>query len=79
MQVQRQPGSSAQRVRSLTVEVSFDDGVSWQAVPVVRLGQQAFAAIHHPARPGFVSLRARSSDTDGNTVDQTVIRAYRIA
>jgi subtilisin family serine protease len=79
IQVQRQPGSSAQRVRKLTVDVSFDDGVSWRSVAVVRLGQQAFVAIPHPAQPGFVSLRARSSDTDGNSVDQTVIRAYRIA
>jgi hypothetical protein len=66
-------------VKTLSVEVSFDDGVTWRGVPVVRFGQHAFAAVTHPAQAGFVSLRARSADTDGNSVEQTVIRAYRIA
>jgi hypothetical protein len=35
--------------------------------------------LRHPAGDGFVSLRARSSDASGDTVEQTVIRAYRIA
>ncbi|GAA0926792.1 hypothetical protein GCM10009560_28950 [Nonomuraea longicatena] len=35
--------------------------------------------LRHPAGDGFVSLRAKATDTSGNTVEQTVIRAYRIA
>ena len=35
--------------------------------------------VNHPAMEGFVSLRAKAVDTAGNTVEQTVIRAYRIA
>jgi hypothetical protein len=56
-----------------TVEASFDDGVTWTLVPL----QQGAAMVRHPAGSGFVSLRAKASDTAGNTVEQTIIHAYR--
>jgi hypothetical protein len=37
------------------------------------------ARVRHPAVDGFVSLRATATDGAGSTVEQTVIRAYRIA
>lgn len=73
--VTAQPDSGAGDSRSLAVEVSYDDGASWQPVEV-SAGQ---AVVRHPETPGYVSLRATASDTEGNTVTQTVIRAYRIA
>jgi len=79
LEVQRQPGSAAGPVRTLTVEVSYDDGATWRKVPVLRIGQQALVVLSHPAHAGFVSLRANSTDTAGNSVSETVIRAYRIA
>lgn len=33
---------------------------------------------HPPSTSEFVSLRAKSTDTAGNSVDHTIIRAYRI-
>jgi hypothetical protein len=72
--VDRQTGSTAGAVRTLTVEVSYDDGVTWCGVPV----SGGAVTLRHPARPGFVSLRAKATDTAGNTVEETVIRAYRI-
>ncbi|HEU4423709.1 MAG TPA: S8 family serine peptidase [Pilimelia sp.] len=77
-EVQRHPGSAAGTVRTLTVEVSYDDGATWQDVRVTRYGQRGTAFLEHPAGAGFVSLRANATDTAGNTVSQTVIRAYRI-
>jgi hypothetical protein len=77
VEIQRQPGSPAARARTLTVEVSFDDGVTWRAAPVLRFGQHALVAVHNPAG-GFVSFRAASTDAAGNTVKQTVIRAYAV-
>ncbi|WP_117208881.1 S8 family serine peptidase [Allorhizocola rhizosphaerae] len=77
-EVQRQPGSKAGAVRTLTVDVSYDDGASWRAVPLTRQGQQGVAHLVHPGTPGYVSLRASSVDTEGNTVHQTMMRAYRI-
>jgi hypothetical protein len=73
--VQAQPGSAAGTSRDLVVEVSYDDGATWSRVPVHGGG----AILRHPAAGGFASLRATSTDTAGNTVEQTVIRAYRIA
>ncbi|MEU7900626.1 S8 family serine peptidase [Nonomuraea sp. NPDC049152] len=75
VRLERQPGSTAGGVRHLTVEVSFDDGVTWSPAQI-RKGQ---VTVNHPAAVGFVSLRAKAADTAGNTVEQTVIRAYRIA
>jgi hypothetical protein len=79
LEVQRAPNSAAGRARTLTVEVSYDDGATWRHVPVLRFGQQGLVVLHHPAGAGFVSLRASSDDTAGNTVKQTVIRAYATA
>ncbi|MDG4785716.1 S8 family serine peptidase [Micromonospora sp. WMMD1102] len=72
--VTAQPGSGAGANEELTVEVSYDDGVTW-APAEVTAGQ---AVLRHPAESGYVSLRASATDTAGNTVTQTVIRAYRI-
>ncbi|MEU8075699.1 S8 family serine peptidase [Catellatospora citrea] len=61
--------------RELGVEASFDDGRTWVRLPVI----WGTAFISHPKRPGFVSLRVKATDTAGNTVTQTIVRAYRIA
>lgn len=78
--VEAQPDSAAGPVRALDLEVSFDDGASWQAVQSVRQkGDGHFSVtMRHPATPGYVSLRAGATDANGNTVKQTIIRAYRI-
>ena len=36
------------------------------------------ALLHHPDGPGYVSLRATATDSEGNTVTQTVVCAYRL-
>ena len=71
--VHRNPGAAAARVASLTVQVSYDDGAHWTTAPVA--GGKVL--LRHPAS-GYVSLRAKAKDTSGNTVDQTIIRAYRL-
>ncbi|MGV9809404.1 S8 family serine peptidase [Micromonospora chersina] len=73
----RQIGAAPGRTRSLTVEASFDDGQTWQRLTVRRSGEKAVAWVRNPAGTGFVSLRAAAADTGGNTVKQTIIRAYR--
>jgi hypothetical protein len=66
---------SPNRNRSLSVQVSYDDGKTWKAAPVIA----GVVVLNHPKGAGFVSLRARATDVQGNTLDQTVIRAYKIA
>ncbi|GAA1031228.1 S8 family serine peptidase [Virgisporangium ochraceum] len=70
-----QPGSGTGTLRSPRVEVSYDDGRTW--VPARMNGLTAH--LTHPRNGGFVSLRATASDSRGNTVTTTVIRAYRYA
>jgi hypothetical protein len=76
--VRPQPGSAAGRTRSLTVDVSYDDGVTWRKANVLAVGGTGVVLLQHPNRAGFVSLRAAATDRAGNTVRQTVIRAYAI-
>ncbi|MFF4875368.1 S8 family serine peptidase [Micromonospora sp. NPDC000668] len=73
----RQIGAGPGRTKTLTVEASFDDGKTWRKLSVQRSGEKAVAWVNNPAGTGFVSLRAAATDTSGNTVKQTVIRAYR--
>ncbi len=70
----RQRGSTAAPVRTLTVEASYDDGKTWQPAPV----KQWAAKVVPPAGTKYVSLRATSTDRAGNTVTQTILRAYGI-
>jgi len=76
--VQRQPGAPASRLVDLRVEASFDDGATWTTVRTKRIGDNGVAVIKHPAHDGFVSLRITARDAAGNSVRQTMIRAYQI-
>jgi subtilisin family serine protease len=76
--VQRQPDSAAAACVALTVDVSYDDGRTWTAARLSGGGNERVAHVRHPDRAGFASLRASATDADGNTVRQTIIRAYRI-
>ncbi|WP_406056405.1 serine protease [Streptomyces sp. NBC_01077] len=68
-----QGAAAASGVRSLTVSLSTDNGTTWTRVPVVD-GQAGFRT---PGPGGSVSLRAELTDTQGNTLTQTLTNAYR--
>ncbi|MEU4768895.1 S8 family serine peptidase [Actinosynnema sp. NPDC023794] len=72
--VQQQQGADNGRVRKVEVDVSFDDGKTWSKVPVVG----GAALVRNADRAGFASLRAKGSDSSGNTFEHSVIRAYRL-
>ncbi|MEU4780006.1 S8 family serine peptidase [Micromonospora sp. NPDC023633] len=80
--VRHPKGLSGPAVRNAKLWVSYDDGASWQFAEVDRKRTGQFeAAIRHPklaATNGFVSLRVQATDADGNTVEQTVTRAYQL-
>jgi hypothetical protein len=75
--VRRQDGAGTARVRSLSVAVSYDDGATWRPAAVESTSDGGTATLRHPSRAGFVSLRARMTDTQGNVTEVTIIRAYR--
>ncbi|MFF5922560.1 S8 family serine peptidase [Streptomyces flavochromogenes] len=62
-------------VTGVRLWASYDDGVSWRQV---RLDGRLNGTIDNPAAAGFVSLRVTATDADGNSVDQTVTRAYQV-
>jgi subtilisin family serine protease len=71
--VQRQPGAAPSPVDTLTVDVSYDDGATWQPTRV----SGGKAHVDNPAG-GAVSLRATATDRAGNRVEQTIKRAYLV-
>jgi subtilisin family serine protease len=75
--VERHPGAPDARVTSLTVDVSYDDGATWRRVPLARTPHGWLGLLLDPA-DGYVSLRARAVDARGDSVEQTIIRGYRL-
>jgi subtilisin family serine protease len=74
----RQPGATPSAVRSLTVEVSYDDGATWRRAPLLPVGGSHWVALVKHPRKGAVSLRAAATFADGGTTDYTVLKAYQL-
>ncbi|MFE3453644.1 S8 family serine peptidase [Nonomuraea sp. NPDC059194] len=71
-------GMAGARITEAKLWASYDDGSTWQEVKLAATGDAAFTGrIKNPA-DGFVSLRTQATDADGNTVQQTVTRAYQV-
>jgi hypothetical protein len=75
---ERPLGVPPQPIVKISLDVSFNDGRTWIAVPVIALGDQALAIIVHPPGAQRVSLRGTAADRDGNQIEQTIIRAYPV-
>ncbi|MEV4114975.1 S8 family serine peptidase [Nonomuraea sp. NPDC049695] len=71
-------GADGHLLKDLTVEASTDDGATWSTPRLVRTPTGGVLFLQNPAA-GHVSLRAKATDVSGNTVEQTIIRAYRTA
>lgn len=69
---QRRPARPA-GLANLVFEVSYDDGATWQHTKAVG---GTHLVLTHPATAGSVSLRAKLTDRAGNTLVQTIERAY---
>lgn len=78
VEITRQPGTGPANIEELTVEASYDDGVTWQTMPVIADGARWLATVDNPVG-GVVSLRTRATDTEGNQLEQTTIRAYLVS
>ncbi|MCP2323091.1 subtilisin family serine protease [Hamadaea flava] len=67
-------------LRKITVELSYDGGRTWRTASTTptRTGEQV-ATVRYPQldqTDGTVSLRVSATDTDGNTIVQTIPAAY---
>ncbi|NEC84774.1 S8 family serine peptidase [Streptomyces sp. SID12501] len=66
--------ATARTARKPAFSVSYDDGRTWHPAKVAD-GKRL--DLRHPAKAGTVSLRVTLTDADGNTLKQTIHRAYR--
>jgi hypothetical protein len=74
-----QPEASGPGRFTADVEVSFDDGATWQATSVKRVGDRLRAQIPAAAGPGYASVRVVVTDAAGNELTQQIDRAWKIA
>ncbi|WP_157252994.1 S8 family peptidase [Nonomuraea typhae] len=78
--LRHQDGVTGLKPRSLQLELSYDDGRTWRGQPVLPLGQGRFSTIAvHPRGAAAVSMRVKAADSGGNTVEQTVTKAFGIS
>ncbi|MFF0264317.1 S8 family serine peptidase [Kribbella sp. NPDC004536] len=65
------------KVTAATLELSYDDGATWRPVTLQRLGATWRAKLDAPR--GYVSMRVTAHDDAGNSVSQTIQRAFGIS
>ena len=77
---QAQHGAAVGQLKTVKVQTSTDDGKTWRNAPVRSTGAGKFAAVVTvPDGSTYVSVRAQAADSKGNTVQETITRAYKIA
>ncbi|MCO1594780.1 S8 family serine peptidase [Micromonospora sp. RHAY321] len=64
------------KIGAVTVEVSYDDGATWQKPRLTRDGDGWRTSLAAPDGASFVSLRTTARDAAGNTVSQSINRAF---
>ncbi|WP_431949811.1 S8 family serine peptidase [Actinacidiphila sp. bgisy167] len=71
-------GSDAAKdaVSSVKLEVSYDDGATWQPQDLKQTKGTWRTQLHAPARAGDVSLRVTAKQHNGGGITQTVTRAF---
>jgi subtilisin family serine protease len=68
--------TGAKPVRSVALDVSYDDGVTWRRA-TLRAGTGGWATrVDAPRGARFVTLRVNARDAAGNSVDQRITRAF---
>jgi len=72
------PQTGSTPVCAVSVQVSTDDGRSWRSAPVSGSGGQWRALARHEKGTRFVSLKVKAVSVDGDSVEQTTMRAYGV-
>jgi hypothetical protein len=73
-----QGGITGARITGANAWASFDDGATWSQIALVRLDDFRWRSVVSQPKgaTGAVSLRVAAADAGGNSIDQTVLRAY---
>ncbi|WP_307834108.1 S8 family serine peptidase [Paractinoplanes lichenicola] len=71
------PGApSSKTITSAALDVSYDDGVTWVSQRLKRSGDGWTTDLRAPRTAQHVTLRAAARDSYGNSVEQTITRAF---
>ncbi|BEL04039.1 S8 family serine peptidase [Actinoplanes sichuanensis] len=71
------PGAPSSRsITSVTLDVSYDDGVTWVRQRLHRTPDGWTADLKAPRNAQHVTLRTTAADAHGNRVEQTITRAF---
>jgi subtilisin family serine protease len=69
-------GPSSAAIRTVTVDVSYDDGTTWHKATLTRRGAGWETRLHAPADASYATLRASAHDDQGDSVTQSITRAF---
>jgi subtilisin family serine protease len=67
---------SGDSIRTVAVQVSYDDGATWHSTSPRRLGGAWQTHLKAPADARYASLRVSARDAAGNSIKETVVRAF---
>ncbi|MFD6971391.1 S8 family serine peptidase [Streptomyces sp. NPDC059949] len=79
LKVRMPDGMPAPRGTSVKVETSYDDGLTWTTADTDRKGDGFTATVKRPGKvtsDAYVTMRVTAKDSAGNSIRQTVDRAY---
>jgi subtilisin family serine protease len=65
-------GAAQSNLKSLRVQISYDDGKTWKRVAV----SHGEITVRNPASGKGISFKAKATDRQGNTLTQTIHNAY---
>ncbi|MCX5093890.1 S8 family serine peptidase [Streptomyces sp. NBC_00365] len=69
-------GPSSKTIKAVSLDVSYDDGTTWQKTTLTHRGDGWATMLHAPARAAYATLRASAHDGRGNSVTQSITRAF---
>ncbi|GAA1624401.1 S8 family serine peptidase [Kribbella alba] len=69
-------GPSSKAIGVVTLDVSYDDGATWQRAALNHVGDGWKTVLRAPAHAPYVTLRASAHDNQGNSIIQSITRAF---
>ncbi|MFJ8510944.1 S8 family serine peptidase [Streptomyces avermitilis] len=69
-------GPSSDTIGQVRLDMSYDDGVTWHSARLTHTRNGWTARLHAPTNARFVTLRTSAADTEGNSIKQSITRAF---
>ncbi|WP_351229046.1 S8 family serine peptidase [Streptomyces sp. NPDC002133] len=69
-------GPSSEAINALTLDISYDDGTTWQKATLTHRGDGWETRLRAPANAAYATLRTSAHDGQGNSVTQNITRAF---